>query len=192
MTPELDNLLCEKYPKIFADRNKGAKESCMFWGLDVGDGWFNLIDTLCSTIQSHIDWSIKAADITEKHNAVVRSVREGDLGLFNKHYEKVSEEYKKNVLERMTVPSLDEGTEYGYGIRPVRTVIPQLVAEQVKQKFAGLRFYYRGGDEFCSGAIQMAGEMSTRICEECGAPGKVGGRGWIRTLCETHRTEQNK
>ena len=51
----LDNYLCNKYPKIFIERNLSARESCMHWGLAVGNGWFSLLDTLCHDIQSHID-----------------------------------------------------------------------------------------------------------------------------------------
>jgi len=51
----LDNYLCKKYPKIFVDRNKSEMESCMHWGLAVGNGWFSLLDNVCSNIQRHID-----------------------------------------------------------------------------------------------------------------------------------------
>lgn len=30
----------------------------MCWGLDCGDGWFDLIDTLCANIQRHVDWLV--------------------------------------------------------------------------------------------------------------------------------------
>jgi hypothetical protein len=65
---------------------------------------------------------------------------------------------------------------------------PQVVIEQVKEKFGGLRFYYQGGDEFIHGAVWLAESMSVQMCEECGAPGTRGGSGWVTTLCETHRT----
>lgn len=55
MNAQLDKLLCEKYPKLFVNRNKDMTESCMFWGIECGDGWFDLLDELCYTIQSYID-----------------------------------------------------------------------------------------------------------------------------------------
>jgi hypothetical protein len=72
----LDNYLCQKYPKIFIERNLSAQESCMHWGLAVGNGWFSLLDTLCHDIQSHInshnecvrkgyDWAVKAGEIPQ-------------------------------------------------------------------------------------------------------------------------------
>lgn len=51
----LDDYLCKKYPKIFCDRNKSEMESCMHWGLAVGNGWYSLLDNVCCNIQYHID-----------------------------------------------------------------------------------------------------------------------------------------
>ena len=56
MRNELDKLLCEKYPKMMVNRNKSMTETCMCWGFDCGDGWFNLLDQLMGNIQHHIDW----------------------------------------------------------------------------------------------------------------------------------------
>jgi hypothetical protein len=67
--------------------------------------------------------------------------------------------------------------------------VPQVTVDQVKEKFGGLRFYYSGGDDYCAGVAAMAEQMSGLTCEQCGAPGEQGGRGWISTLCETHRAE---
>ena len=66
---------------------------------------------------------------------------------------------------------------------------PQVVASQVKEKFGTLRFYYTGGDDYTSGVTSFAESMSCVTCEDCGAPGETGGKGWIRTLCKTHRKE---
>ena len=44
MKDELDNKLCEKYPKIFKMRNASMQETAMCWGFP-GDGWFNIIDS---------------------------------------------------------------------------------------------------------------------------------------------------
>ncbi len=65
-------------------------------------------------------------------------------------------------------------------------VVPQVVAEQVKEKFGTLRFYYRGGDDAIDGMVRMAESMSSVTCEECGAPGHQRDGGWIKTLCDAH------
>ena len=59
MREELDKLLCEKYPKMMVNRNKPMQETCMCWGFDCGDGWFNILDQLMGNIQHHIDWNNK-------------------------------------------------------------------------------------------------------------------------------------
>lgn len=123
MKKELDDSLCAKYPEIFADRHKSMQETCMCWGFECGDGWYDLIDNLCSLIQNHIEWS----------------------------------------------------------------KCPQVVAEQVKEKFGGLRFYYRGGDDFVSGAVSMADMLSYTICDVCGNKGTRNEEGWISTRCEEHQ-----
>lgn len=64
MTPEQDKYLCKKYPKIFKDRDGSIVETCMAWGFECGDGWFDLIDTLCQQIQRYIDW--KSRDFSEE------------------------------------------------------------------------------------------------------------------------------
>ena len=67
---------------------------------------------------------------------------------------------------------------------------PQVVVEQIKEKFGTLRFYYQGGDEFVSGAVWLAESLSGNMCEECGAPGKRTQGGWVRTLCDFHIVEK--
>ena len=69
--------------------------------------------------------------------------------------------------------------------------VPQVVVAQIKEKFGGLRFYYDGGDAHIGGMVRMAESWAGHSCEECGAPGTSGGKGWIKTLCPTHRAESD-
>ena len=62
----------------------------------------------------------------------------------------------------------------------------QVVVAQIKEKFGGLRFYYDGGDATVDGMVRMAESWASHSCEECGSPGKIRSRGWIRTLCDFH------
>ncbi len=77
MKKELDNLLVEKYPKIFKDRYGDKMSTCMCWGFDCGSGWFWLIDKLCERIQSHIDLNphlnieqVVATQVKEKYGGL--------------------------------------------------------------------------------------------------------------------------
>lgn len=63
MKQELDKLLCERYPKMMVNRNKPMMETCMCWGFECGDGWFNILDQLMGNIQHHIDWKNKKEEV---------------------------------------------------------------------------------------------------------------------------------
>ena len=66
---------------------------------------------------------------------------------------------------------------------------PQVVVQQVKEKFGTLRFYYDGGDDFIHGAAWLAESMTGMLCETCGGIGKTRSGGWVRTLCDVHEAE---
>jgi hypothetical protein len=174
MKQELDDLLCKRYPNIFADRNRTMTETAMCWGFEHGDGWYNIIDQLCANIQSHIDQSVKNNQWDLKYNAMVTKALAGDITELEEYYNGYynADDRMKETLEQ--------------GLKNVRPVIPQVVAEQVKEKFGTLRFYYRGGDDYISGLVSMAESMSAVTCEVCGDPGESRGNGWISTLCDKH------
>jgi hypothetical protein len=68
-------------------------------------------------------------------------------------------------------------------------IVAQVTVAQIKEKFGGLRFYYDGGDDEIRGMVRMAESWADKSCETCGSPGTSGGKGWIKTLCPTHRAE---
>lgn len=55
MSPELDEQLCEKYPKIFRDRHADPRTTCMCWGFEHGDGWYKILDEMCAKLQNYLD-----------------------------------------------------------------------------------------------------------------------------------------
>lgn len=55
MSPELDEKLVAKYPKIFVNRYADMRTTAMCWGFETGDGWYNIIDRMCNLVQHHID-----------------------------------------------------------------------------------------------------------------------------------------
>jgi hypothetical protein len=87
--------------------------------------------------------------------------------------------------------NIQSHTDWWNKNRETRPVVEQVVVAQIKEKFGGLRFYYEGGDEQISGMVRMAEAWASHACEECGAPGTLGGKGWIKTLCLTHRAESD-
>lgn len=127
MKEELTKQLLEKYPKLYADYYKPMNETCMCWGFEHGDGWYNLIDEL----------SKELTEISEKHNI-------------------------------------------------------QIIADQVKEKYGGLRFYFsisgeceKAIEDLVYTAVRKAEEKADITCEECGADGaQLNHRSyWYKTLC---------
>lgn len=159
MRKELDEYLCTKYPIIFQNRNASPSTTCMYWGFCCGDGWFNLIDALCASIHNYIDNNYKVIDQTIEWNRKVNDT---------------SYEWPYDHIHRSE--------------REIPAKVAQVVANQVKEKFGGLRFYYSGGDNYIRGLVDMAESISYRTCEVCGALGEtVSLGGWYSTRCEAHQ-----
>ncbi len=64
MTPDLNSKLVEKYPKIIG---KLSYTEC-------NDGWYDLIDVLCSQIQKHIDFKIQNSQLSEEEQKSLQVV----------------------------------------------------------------------------------------------------------------------
>lgn len=54
MSPELEEKLTKKYPKLFRGKDKLLTESLMPFGCEHSDGWFNIISRLCDEIDNHL------------------------------------------------------------------------------------------------------------------------------------------
>lgn len=51
MNIKLENELIKKYPTVFKDHGNPSRETCMTWGCECGDGWYNIIDELSSKLE---------------------------------------------------------------------------------------------------------------------------------------------
>lgn len=69
----------------------------------------------------------------------------------------------------------------------------QLVAVQIKEKFAGLRFHARMGRAYKTFApvIERAARRSLEICAICGEPGKLQEGGYLIVLCDRHVADKS-
>lgn len=161
MRKELDEALCAKYPLIFADRNKPMNQTAMCWGFECGDGWYNIIDTLCALL-------------TSKYNQAKDSYE----------YNKDCFENKGGKTDWGRPVTAKEIEEKRVKMQEAADCVP--VAVQVKEKFGGLRFYINRGTDEHYNYINFAESMSYRTCEQCGSPGKRYTDGWHQTLCDHH------
>lgn len=180
MRQELDEKLCAAYPKMFVNRHADMQTTAMCWGFSCGDGWYNILNQLCGNIQHHIDWKEKQHNGAIKYNEMATQAKAGNLELFEAEYAKMSPSFKQDRLDAILEDDL----------REVPDLIPQVVLQQVKEKFGTLRFYYEGGDDYISGLVSMAEAMSGCTCEDCGNTGERQGGGWIRTICQPCETKR--
>lgn len=160
----------EKYPKMLSGH---------YGGFAVSKGWYPILDKLMSNIQSHTDWKNKC--------------RQRDIDTFNAREQGYDALLKFFSGERPAteweIERAQECMETGVEIPPE---VPQVIVQQIKEKFGGLRFYYDGGDEHVHGLVSMAESWAGVACEECGGIGVRRGGGWIRTLCDTHEAEHQE
>jgi hypothetical protein len=70
--------LFDKHSKIFAQHKLPMQQTCMCWGLQIGKGWYPLIDELCEQIQANVDSrgirQIEATSVKEKFSSLRFSV----------------------------------------------------------------------------------------------------------------------
>lgn len=51
MRKELDSKLTTEHPTLFADRFADMRTTCMCWGFECGDGWYDLLKEACDKLE---------------------------------------------------------------------------------------------------------------------------------------------
>ena len=174
MNRDLQQKLFDKYPKIFQETKLGESQSCMAWGLEIGEGWYSIIDLLCDAVTYTYSTSVM-----------------------------IDEEDGKRLGISPTTDFKGNDPRYFLSVEP-----PQFVATQVKEKFGGLRVYYRlefdpqvqelfkqtgkypdlqkiveRYSAYMDGIVHCAEALSYRTCEVTGGPGEMHIRsGWYKVL----------
>lgn len=166
MNRHYDKYLVTKYAPMFRDRYSDMRITAMCWGFEVGDGWFDIINTLCGLMCS--EWLFAK----EQYNYLQTRVGKPryDFGKEHEGGDIVTEEDVAKIKAKV-----DEE----------EAKIPIVV--QVKEKFGGLRFYVQGATDEQYALIRFAESMSYRVCDVCGKRGKPSNDGWIKTRCKEHR-----
>lgn len=67
MTPELEQTLYDKYPAIFELRNGSKPIEPISFGIECGDGWYNIILALCESIDGELQHNERSIRYAEKH-----------------------------------------------------------------------------------------------------------------------------
>ena len=102
MKLELEQQLVKTYPEIFSQYGGDPKQTLMAFGMECGDGWFDLIDTICKAIQNqtehmnylwpNLKFRLVAVQVKEKY---------GTLRFYNDFiYADGLEEHDRDKLEK--------------------------------------------------------------------------------------------
>ena len=100
MKQELQMQLFKNYPSIFAGKDLTVQQSCMAWGIECGDGWYDLIHKLCSDLME-LNPSVVALQVKEKF---------GGLRFYAIIEVPISEENTDLILERISKAESDSET----------------------------------------------------------------------------------
>jgi hypothetical protein len=69
MDEKLEQQLYNKYPTLFRQKDLSAQETCMCWGITVGNGWYTIVEEACQKLQQLADESkviIEFSQVKEK------------------------------------------------------------------------------------------------------------------------------
>jgi len=166
MKLELDKVLCEKYPKMFANRYADMMTTTMCWGFECGDGWYNILDTLCEALTNSYTTCIdfgngQIEDAGDPPQVIVTQVKE-KFGTLRFYYHIQCQGLKYKEL-----------------------------CEKYGDNHDGIQNWISDYNRYYDGAVHMAEVMSSRTCEFTGQQGELhssGGtrNGWLKTISREH------
>lgn len=163
MNKELQSKLVTDYPDFFAGIGKSPAESCMAFGCECGDGWYDLIRRTCSMVSS-----------------VLRNP--GYVELLPEHHvdRQVADKYVAPVFEFDQIKEKFGGLRLYYSLtQPVDPQHDKFVQSAVDKRYE----YIRG---YASGITAYSEYLSELVCEVCGQPGVLYTDGWYSTRCDAH------
>ena len=182
MKAELQEKLFSKYPKIFGDRTKPMTETCMCWGLDVGDGWYDLIDVLCEALTYTYSTSVKVDEEDGKR-----------LGI--QPYEIEDKDSYFFQVEPPQVIATQVKEKYG----TLRFYYREDYSEEVMSlietgKYPDLQRIIDRYSDYMNGIVHFAETASGRTCETTGQLGEMHvSCGWYKTLNKDYaKTIENR
>lgn len=213
MNSELTERLVKRFPVLYQDYHSPMTQTCMCWGFDHGDGWFEIIWQLSLAIEEELGyswlqkrWFLAKKGFFRRWNRVVYKLspvqddkrkQEGSGTKEDPYRWVVVEKAPRDCLARLAwrvFPPLrfDDYRSWPAKLQRlgfkafVRWPHTGLAVVQVKEKFGTLRFYC-GGTEAIDKYVRLAERLSSVTCEDCGKLGKANDSGWIRTQCDACR-----
>ncbi|HMI53388.1 MAG TPA: hypothetical protein VK525_17880 [Candidatus Saccharimonadales bacterium] len=213
MNAELTQRLVKRFPVLYQDYRSPMTQTCMCWGFEHGDGWFEIIWQLSLAIEEELAyswlrkrWYLFNKSLFRSWNKFVYKLsparqdtrKQEGSGTDQDPYrwvvvEKAPSDWLARLACRIFPASRFGGPRtwfatlqsLGFKIL-VRRPYTGFSVMQVKEKFGTLRFYCDSSDAI-NRYIRFAERLSAVTCEDCGEPGKPNDSGWIRTQCDPCR-----
>jgi len=185
MNPTLQKQLNVAYPMLFKHKDASAAESCMHWGICIGDGWYDLLDAVCDHLtfiaeQEHVE--ITFAQIKEKFGQLTIYI---DFDLDKRWWRK-----RKVWLLRAASWLLSKvgarKKAYLLGIKAAHSYLCKQFDERW-EIYDPRTVYARA-----RAVTGLAARVSTGICEICGKPARLRDGGWLKALCDECRDIREK
>lgn len=177
MNPNLDAILCNCYPLVFADRHKDMRTTALCWGLECGEGWYQLISNAASELEFLVEDYVKAHP--EQRNPFPWFIMDSWYGL-----------RWSMCYPLAAIRVLKEWFQVCLGLREAEPWWPR--ASQIKEKYGTLRFYLTSGTNEMYKVVDRAEKESETTCEVCGEAGKLRDEGWYYTRCNMCWEEEQK
>jgi hypothetical protein len=87
MNNELQNKLYKKYPQLFVNKDKTPMQSPMCFGIETGEGWYEILSSLCWMIKQYEDSVIWQTEWNQKTNPEYKS------DYFSVKFDQIKEKY---------------------------------------------------------------------------------------------------
>lgn len=201
MTRELEKKLLKKYPDILKNMYGDMSQTCMAFGIETPDAWYNLLDNLLedlTKIQKQYDVEITAQQIKEKFGTLrfYHDTKLGKSWTFKKRYFNV---FIRNVIYKLiNLPFIPENKIQS------KLLVFATYLDTTRYLFKGKEMiskcrYWDGGekvnankhvDELISSAISKYENFSFMICADCATSGThdnpiIETSGWISYICKS-------
>lgn len=78
MNEENTKKLVKEYPTLYRDVGGDPRETCMTWGFECGDGWYNIVDSLSAVITNHEENSERFKEdmsLRARYNRLIQNLR---------------------------------------------------------------------------------------------------------------------
>lgn len=203
MTKELEDKIYEQYPALYRQKDLTPQQTCMCWGLSVGDGWYaviNYISEHLTRLAETYDVVIEASQVKEKFGTL-RFYYDFKLGK--------SWTYKPTLFGKVLTWLRDQAwlwklLRFKHGGKP--TWIFTAIIEQQNRAYkfkgktkTGKNRYgwdygtkvnaYKSVSDQISEVTNVGELMSGMVCEDCGSTVDVTTEGpnWVTTTCDKCR-----